>query len=156
MGTPDDNDTKRDFAKLILLAAVLFVTVCIGGCGLLTDDRVAKSLEAERNRYISGRVTQEEMNILRDSAEHGNTEAQYILGLYYVRGMEENRNTDEGMFWLVCAADGGYADAQFDLGIIFAQEAENREEEEEAVRLLRRAARQGHEGAIRALRTIEQ
>ncbi len=69
---------------LLLLVAVLFPLMC---------------------------CAQESFEDVKKMAEAGNAEAQYVLGICYVRGAGVEENERQAIFWLKKAAEQGYEDA---------------------------------------------
>ena len=57
---------------------------------------------------------------LRVSAEQGDAEASFKLGLMYVAGEDVPQDHAEAVRWLQLAAEQGHAEAQFYLGIMYA------------------------------------
>ena len=53
-------------------------------------------------------------------AVHGNTAAQYNLGLAHMRGRVVTRNYREGVKWLRRAAEQGHPGGQHNLGVAYA------------------------------------
>jgi hypothetical protein len=85
--------------------------------------------------------------VLRNAAEEGDAEAQYVFGLHYAN------NKDESMKWIHKAAEQGHREAQFCLGGFFYDgdcrgylpfENYSLENEIKAVKWYRKAAEQGH------------
>jgi hypothetical protein len=64
------------------------------------------------NHYFTVRLYQE-------SAENGNSDAQYKLGLLYLTGNGALQDFAEAAKWLKLAAEQGYALAQYELGLIY-------------------------------------
>lgn len=60
------------------------------------------------------------MNELRKSAEQGDAEAQYRLGLAYSMGYGVEKNDVEAVKWFLKSAEQGNAQAQNILGVCYA------------------------------------
>jgi len=54
----------------------------------------------------------------RAAADQGQAEAQYNLGILYLKGLGVARNPEEAFRWFLLAADQGQADAQFQAGLM--------------------------------------
>jgi uncharacterized protein len=59
------------------------------------------------------------VRLYEESAENGNSDAQYKLGLLYLTGNGALQDFAEAAKWLKLAADQGYALAQYELGLIY-------------------------------------
>jgi hypothetical protein len=59
------------------------------------------------------------VRLYQESAESGNSDAQYKLGLLYLTGNGALQDFDEAAKWLKLAAEQGYALAQYELGLIY-------------------------------------
>lgn len=77
-------------------------------------------------------------------AEHGNPEAQLLLGRMYLMGQGVSRDSDQAMKWFRASADQGNADAQFFTGSYYLLP---RRDIPEGLRWLRLSAEQGNQDA---------
>ena len=59
------------------------------------------------------------VRLYQESAENGNSDAQYKLGLLYLTGNGALQDFAEAAKWLKLAADQGYPLAQYELGLIY-------------------------------------
>jgi hypothetical protein len=59
------------------------------------------------------------VRLYQESAENGNSDAQYKLGLLYLTGNGALQDFTEAAKWLKLAAEQGYALAQYELGLIY-------------------------------------
>ena len=59
------------------------------------------------------------VQLYQESAESGNADAQYKLGLLYLTGNGALQDFVEAAKWLKLAAEQGYALAQYELGLIY-------------------------------------
>jgi TPR repeat protein len=64
--------------------------------------------------------TSEALTALREDAEHGDPNAQFLLGLVYNSGAGAPQDFAEAATWYRKAADKGHAGAQFYLGLLYA------------------------------------
>ncbi len=100
------------------------------------DDAAAKS--DSRQKIIDG---------LKKDAEHGNVNAEYMLGIMFL----SSKNYQEAFLWAKKAADAGDAEAQALLaGFYEGSEVVSKNINEE-IRLLLKSAKQGYEPAQRKL-----
>ncbi len=90
------------------------------------------------------RASTENVRLYRQSAEHGDANAQLQLGRAYVSGSGVPQDPAEGIRWIRLAADQGHADAQNALASAYSLGRGVLKDESEAARWLRRAAKQGH------------
>lgn len=67
-----------------------------------------------------------------EHAKAGEAEAQYEVGIMYLKGQGVDQDRDKAMYWLKAAADSGYQLASSKLGRIEEQEAKFRELQESA------------------------
>src|SRR5688500_15385548 len=59
------------------------------------------------------------VRLYQESAENGNSDAQYKLGLLYLTGNGALQDFAEAAKWLKLAAEQGYGPAQYELGLIY-------------------------------------
>ena len=59
------------------------------------------------------------VRLYQESAENGNSDAQYKLGLLYLTGNGALQDFPEAAKWLKLAAEQGYGLAQYELGLIY-------------------------------------
>ena len=77
------------------------------------------------------------------AAEQGQAEAQYNLGMLYLKGLGVARDPDEAFRWLRLAADQGQADAEFQVGLMLEKGVGVRQNYAEARFWLALAAERG-------------
>ena len=80
----------------------------------------------------------------RPLAEHGNPDAQLLLGRMYLMGQGVSRDPDQAMKWFRASADQGNADAQFFMGSYYLLP---RRDIPQGMRWLRLSAEQGNQDA---------
>ena len=83
-------------------------------------------------------------NQYMQSAERGESAAQYALGEIYARGIGVPQNYDEALRWYRRAAEQGHAGAEFKMGRSYAKGFGVARDKVEAVNWYRKAADQGH------------
>ncbi len=77
----------------------------------------AKTTARPSQNVLNGRHLT--VQLYQESAESGNVEAQYKLGLLYLTGNGALQDFVEAAKWLKLAAEQGYALAQYELGLIY-------------------------------------
>ena len=87
----------------------------------------------------------------RKAAEHGNPDAQYLLGTLSLEGKGVARSPSEAARWLRKAAEQGHSGAQHSLGTLYAGGIGVGRSMSEAVRWYRKAAEQGNAEAMNNL-----
>jgi hypothetical protein len=80
-------------------------------------------------------------------AEQGNAEAQYDLGVMYLRGQGVLQDYKEAVKWFRLSAEQGNANAQYNLGLLYYKGEGFPKDYKEAVRLFRLSAKQGDASA---------
>lgn len=91
--------------QLRVLIAALSVALTLLGC--------SKSLQQK--------FTAEVPSPYRHSAEAGDAEAQYKLGLAYAGNVESDKHRKEAIYWLCSAAVQGHKSAQYELGRLYVR-----------------------------------
>lgn len=86
---------------------------------------------------------QEAIKWFKISANNGNAEAQFNLGLQY----DKANNLTEAAKWYKKAAEQGFADAQYNIGAMYLDGAGVERNYYEAARWIKNAAEQGHADA---------
>lgn len=110
----------------------------------LTSPR-AEAGDARNERMMQGIVQRTE---LRKRAESGDVEAQYELGMSYVRDGGSDNEIMIGGHYLDMAARNGHADAQFALFLLHQRGLGVSKDEDTNLRWLIKAAQQGHGKAL--------
>lgn len=85
----------------------------------------------------------EDIETIRNNAEHNDAEAQWKLGQCYFNGDGVEKNSDEAVKWFQKAADQGLVEAQYRLGLHYRVN----EDYKESAKWLKKAAKQGHANA---------
>jgi len=93
----------------------------------------------------------DEMKSLRKAADQGDVEAQYSLGVCYIKGKGVGRNLSEAIEWFSKAAEQGHAKAQTYLGMSNLSGVGVKTNPVEAVKWLNKASEQGETIAQMAL-----
>lgn len=87
----------------------------------------------------------EAMALVREAAQAGDAQAQYVLGVYLIRGTSEDRV--QGIDLVAKAASAGHAQALHRLAVIVAAGHGRPQDWAEAMRLVAKAADAGHADA---------
>lgn len=88
--------------------------------GVLCFARVAAAgpVDDARNAFL-GRDYATAYSLFKSSAEQGNPEAQFYLGIMYERGWGTATNAEVAAAWYRKAADQGHDRAQYNLGVFY-------------------------------------
>ncbi len=98
----------------------------------------------------------EALEQFHDLAEQGLPRAQTTLGMMYAYGEGVPQDADEALHWYRTAAAQDFGPAQFSLGILYLDGGLGlTRSKTRAVGWLKRAALNGHEGALHRLRTVD-
>ena len=87
-------------------------------------------------------------------AENGNVDAQYTLGIRYLKGDGSRKNPQKAVKWIRKAAEQDHAGAQYQLGIMYRDGIGVPKSENEAVKWLRLASSWGINKAQRDLDSL--
>lgn len=91
---------------------------------------------------------------LKESAQAGDVNAQYNLGVLYFEGKDAPQDYMEAAKWYGAAADQGDKQAQFNLGLMFYRGIGLPQDYEYAYQLFALAANQGDERARQGMSAI--
>ncbi|MDA7633237.1 sel1 repeat family protein [bacterium] len=83
----------------------------------------------------------------RESAERGEADSQWLMGLHYNYGEGVPQDYKESVKWYRKAAEQGYAGAQYCLGVLYNQGEGVPQDYKESAKWYRKAAEQGYAGA---------
>lgn len=81
------------------------------------------------------------------AAKRGNTDAQYQLGIIYLKGLGVNKSPEDAAYWFRKAAQNGHSASQFEIGRCFETGTGVLEDQRIATEWLWRAADHGHADA---------
>lgn len=88
-------------------------------------------------------------------AEQGDAQAQYQLGMIYLKGLGVPKDSVKAIQWLKKSAEQGYINAQYTLGKIYVLTSmHNPQDKKQAIQWLTKAGKQGHRDAINLLMQI--
>ncbi len=135
--------TKQDFETAIKWyrqAADQGNTEAMYNIGLMYEKGIG--IAQNRNQHLRW---------LAMASERGYPRAQYDLGLMKLHGKDIERSVSEGKQLLLKAANNNSPDAQYYLGTLYLNGHILRPDRELAIKLLQRAADQGHKTAKQAL-----
>ena len=68
---------------------------------------------------LVGQDNESALTYLENAAENGHSEAQFYVGVAYVRGFGGDVDVERGLSWLIVAAENGTAAAKYKLGMMF-------------------------------------
>jgi TPR repeat protein len=94
------------------------------------------------------------LDAMRQRAEHGDADAQEMLGSFYSAGLGVAKDDAQAVVWLEKAAGQGRPGAEFSLGEMYANGRGAPKDTDKAVDLYRKAAEQGYARARGALRKM--
>jgi len=110
-------------------------------------DAEAQKTTAEIEMEVARQLAAE-LAALRQQAEQGNVDAQYLLGRRYADGRDVPQDDDtEAARWTHLAAEQGHRTAQYLLGVIYVSGQGVPQDYVEAAAWFRKGADQGHAGA---------
>ena len=128
--------------RFIVAALALSSFAMFGSPALAQEDALQKAVQAyNQDDYV------EAVKWYRLSAEQGNANAQFMIGLMYDRGEGVPENDAEAVKWYRLAAEQGDAEAQYNLGNMYANGEGVPEDLVQAYRWFNLAAAQGNEDA---------
>lgn len=130
--------------NILMVCACLFVT---NGHAMVKSQDVPvepiASLQTDAGRAYARGDYEEAAMLYRPMAEHGDTEAELVLGSMYDVGLGVPQNQGEAIKWYRMAAQQGNAGAQFKLGSMYDIGLGVPQDYVEAVKWWRLAAEQG-------------
>lgn len=131
--------TRLKTALLVLLTfffSPLFVSAAIASNDYSRHDKIRSTDDRDQPSVTFHQYKQ--------SAERGESAAQYAMGEIYARGKGVRQNYVEALKWYRRAAEQGHAGAEFMLGRSYAKGFGVSRDKVEAVNWYRKAADQGH------------
>lgn len=93
--------------------------------------------------------------LFKESAEQGEPDGQYELGILYLEGMGVDKEPEQTFELWSMSAEKGYADAQFGLGTLYMRGIGIDKDIDKAKTWLQKAASQGHVAAQERLDALE-
>lgn len=99
--------------------------------------------------------TDKGITLLKQSAQHGSTKAQKLLGGLYYKGNAVAQNYSEAAGYYKMAAEGGATDAQHFYGMMLAKGIGTEQDIAAGTAWIRKAADKGHSDAKKVLEQIE-
>ena len=121
----------------------------------------AWAMELLAARYKDGigvkQSSKKAIELYETAAKRGSANAQYNLGVYYHRGVHGvTQSSERAIEYYTLAADQGGVSAQSNLGIMYAQGDGIDQSLSKAREWLTKAAAQGQENAINALKQLDK
>lgn len=121
-------------------------------------DTASRSEMYERTKALLEKIEDEQTRNTAlsalDTAETGDVDSQYYIGMELYSGNEIDPSYPEAAYWLTKAAENGHSDAQYWLGEIYEDGNGVEQSLTEAKKWYEKAAAQGHRFAIDSLRSV--
>ncbi len=137
-------------AMRLICLLVLASLTCLGGCLETVQGNLKK--EWGLKAYYDEQDKQKAFSMFQESAQDGDSEGQYLLGLMLLSGDDVPQNVDAGLRWIHKAADQGLLDAENKLGFVYLSGLHGAPQDtDQAVSYLTRAADRGELNAMLAL-----
>jgi len=92
--------------------------------------------------------------LFKESAEEGDAEAKYMLGLMYFEGKGVKQNKEKGIKYITRAAKDGDNEAQFEVGKWYYEGSFKKKNLRKAIKFLKSSANQGNEDSLMLLGKI--
>ncbi|MGC6442819.1 MAG: tetratricopeptide repeat protein [Rubripirellula sp.] len=122
----------------------IFILLTVSaGCGYFDLDQKPETVTSVPQENNIDLIAASLLDEIRASAEEGDAEAQYNLGVAYMRGVGVAQDYAEALSWYRLAADQGFAPAQTNLGMMYDTGLGVPQSYAEAVKWFRLAADQG-------------
>ena len=134
---------------ILKIACVFIVCVCV--CYLLR--RIGK--KSDNEKYCKD-AKQGNVKCSGNSAEQGDVDAQFKLGLHYFEGTGVSQDYAEAVKWFRKSAEQGDAAAQFCLGYCYEEGNGVLKDIPEAIKWYTKAAEQGDEEAAERIKLLKQ
>ena len=148
----------KRFQQFIILGTVAILTVSTATA--MRNIRPYPPQDAyEQN--ILGRIYYEEQDykyafyLWTKSAEQGNADAQYNLGVMYYHGQGVKQDEKKAFYLWTKSAEQGHADAQYNLGIMYENGDGVKKDLKQAFIFYFKASRQGHTDARATLEYLK-
>ena len=149
-------DSEIIVVRLSLMIAFAVVMCLTYGC--VRDE--AKEMYELGQKYLDGdgveKNVSKAIDLFRESAELGNAEAQWMVGLVYDKGVDGivTKNPRKALRWYRESAEQGYVNAMVSLGNCYVNGVGVTEDPREAVRWYGLAAERGNAFAQTQLGTF--
>jgi len=119
-------------------------TLLVAAIGLVLSAPIHSADLASGIEAFCAKRFSEAWSILEPLAENGNSDAQVLMAIRYVHGMEVKRDPRRARKWFTKAAEQGDVEAQVELGLMLAKGEGGKTDFVEAVRWFRSAAEAGY------------
>ncbi len=134
----------------------LLILVCGVSCGggspkLTSTPGNQGKLSQKDNGATSSKNRGSSLDLVKASAEKGNTKDQYKLGMTYQYGNGVRIDLKKAIKWYRMAAEQGYATAQFNFATMYSTGEGVPKNNKEAFKWYRMAAEQGHASSQAAI-----
>lgn len=129
--------------KVNRFAWLLLLIVLANGCGKQLSSQSSTNSNATNKSTLRAETIENVFEDTKAKAEKGDVQAQYSLGVMYVKGDGVSQDYAEAVTWFRKAAEKGNANAQSGLGSMYADGLGVTQSYAEAVKWYRKAAEQG-------------
>jgi len=150
--------------KVLMTFNVIFLCILLSGCAKNANLKAngedvidPTSLNDSNKRLINKNRNETFSSDIRElikSAENGNRDSQFDLGVMYKNGDRVTKDYNEAQKWLRMAAEQGNTLAQFNLGIIYKNGLGVTKDYNEAKKWLEKASSSGDKNAKLSLNTM--
>ncbi len=151
-----NNFVTLSMRRLILGATFFAGVACAEETTLHTLEEMSEkwlsSIQAEKGRLLTndqplpGEIV-DAVKLVRQQAEQGNADAQFLLGVMYASGEGVSEDKEEAAKWFRKVAELGNSNVQLLLGLAYLKGEGVNEDKSEAVKWIRKAAHQGNSAA---------
>lgn len=118
-----------------------------------TMDNISPNLEVVLNSTVLD-TREKAADIYARAITNSDAEAQYLLGLLFIKGLYVVKNLDSAIFYLRKAAEKGYSKAQFVLGTLYYDGYGITKSDKKAIYWYKKAVFNGNEDAAKALEKL--
>jgi TPR repeat protein len=143
---------KKDVIYRDLDTIQLFITLVSPNEGLINEiDEAKKSIfelpKEDKQEIISESLTSKPVYWYTKSAEQGDSDAQFNLGLCYYNGEGVPKDKKMAVYWFSKSAEQGYSEAQYNLGVCYYNGEGIPKDMKKAVYWFSKSAEQGYSEA---------
>ena len=110
---------EKNFTAVLVFVGVLIFFGPVSALFASSDDPLPLTAVQETGAEEGATFLAGDITYLKKLADEGNVQAQYHLGILYIKGQEVQKNVFEAIPWLRRAAEQGHLDAQYRLGLLY-------------------------------------
>ena len=115
-------------------------------CMQQDEECLLKLIRLLYEEKVEPQFTNELYQLINPLAENGNAEAQFYLGVMFLKGFD-TKDSDKSFEWIKKSAEQGNADAQHQLGLMYQKGMGIKQDIDEALRWYRKSMAQGNQQA---------